>query len=338
MVAVHVGCPPGLEHREWVSPADKLRLSVTDACNYTCVFCHNEGNIPTRLSSVTPPSPSTLSLYARCAVESGVRSIKITGGEPLTYRYGDISFEQLVPILSEGTQGRAILSLTTNGQLLTSVAPLLDPDQLSHITVSIHTFDRRTFGQLISSSGSPAAQLRGVKSALKHGHTVKVNTVVLPESVAEVSSLSTRLFEQGVHTLRLYRALWSPFATGGTKSNRVSDDTLIDLALEICGLSNEPTIKQHAQLFLSGALGTRESTLRFKGKRGVVEIDRMPETIDSSNQEGDYALRIGADHCLRTRLFSTPIQLVDDDGKPKNSTSIIALLSQARAQLSRDAR
>jgi cyclic pyranopterin phosphate synthase len=153
-----------------------LRLSVTDRCNYRCVYCRtgNEGALFTELP---------IELYARLLrifVSLGIEKVRLTGGEPLL-RHGllDLIREtaQLQPAFIEVPLDIAI---TTNGHLLAPLAKDLKAAGLSRITVSMDAVDPETFTRITRVPGSFEKVRDGIRAAQDAGlGPVKVNCVLL---------------------------------------------------------------------------------------------------------------------------------------------------------------
>ncbi|HEY0163657.1 MAG TPA: GTP 3',8-cyclase MoaA [Edaphobacter sp.] len=152
-----------------------LRLSVTDRCNYRCVYCRtgNEGSQYTELSGED---------YLRMAglfVSLGVEKIRLTGGEPLLRN-------DLVELVRELASLRTImgepldLALTTNGHLLEPLAGPLKAAGLRRITVSMDAVEPETFTAITRVPRSFERVLAGVRAAKQAGlEPVKVNCVLL---------------------------------------------------------------------------------------------------------------------------------------------------------------
>jgi sulfatase maturation enzyme AslB (radical SAM superfamily) len=303
--------PAGLSHPQRTFPADRLRLSVTDACNYACSFCHNEGALPTAISWRNQLTPEAMAFYVEAAAVAGITSIKLTGGEPLIYQHGDVSIVQAVDRLCDVASQRANISITTNGQLLSRHAHALSKTALSHVTVSIHTLDKEVFRRQISSSGSPVKQLQGICSAVSAGLQVKANVVVLPDTLEDVPRICHELFDAGVSVVRLYRTLWSPLNRASATEIRVSDYQLLEIACEATDLARTQSLLTYASAFLSSNESDLPRGLIIEGESGRVEIDRMPlpSASPSAVDEGDYALRISASGGLHSRLFGPTEEL-----------------------------
>ncbi|NHN37686.1 GTP 3',8-cyclase MoaA [Pseudomaricurvus alcaniphilus] len=149
-----------------------LRLSVTDRCNYRCVYCMAE-------DMTFLPRAQVLSLEESaeiCAtfVELGVDKIRITGGEPLVRRDIDALFRQVgqLPSLRE-------LTLTTNGSYLAKYASHLHSAGVKRINVSLDTLDPEQFQEL-TRFGQLQEVLDGIQAARAAGiERIKLNAVIL---------------------------------------------------------------------------------------------------------------------------------------------------------------
>jgi cyclic pyranopterin phosphate synthase len=152
-----------------------LRISVTDRCNYKCVYCRtgNEGAVYAEL-----PIADYLRM-ARVFVGLGIEKIRLTGGEPLLRR----GLTDLIRELSQlrTLDGRALdIALTTNGHLLEEMAEPLRDAGLSRITVSMDAVDAEKFVRITRVPGSYERVLRGVRAAKAAGLSpLKVNCVLL---------------------------------------------------------------------------------------------------------------------------------------------------------------
>lgn len=156
-----------------------LRVSVTDRCNYRCVYCRT-GNDGAQYSELP------IADYARIIrvfVSLGIDKIRLTGGEPLLRK----GLVELVEELSglrlafgDVQDARPDLALTTNGHLLESLAAPLQRAGLRRITVSMDAVDPEIFARITRVPGSYERVLRGVRAAQAAGlGPVKINCVLL---------------------------------------------------------------------------------------------------------------------------------------------------------------
>jgi len=165
---------------------DELRISVTDRCNLRCAYC-----MPAK--PVWFPRAEILSYeeilrVVRILIRRGVSRFRITGGEPLV-RSGITSF---VAMMAE-TPGVEELSLTTNGLLLSTLAPGLARAGLGRINVSLDTLVPERFARMTGRPALPSV-LDGLEAAFRAGiRPIKINTVLLRgENDDEVESLVDR--------------------------------------------------------------------------------------------------------------------------------------------------
>jgi cyclic pyranopterin phosphate synthase len=122
-------------------PLRDLRISVTDRCNFRCVYCMPKeifGRDYEFLPRAQLLDYEEIERLARAFVANGVRKIRITGGEPLVRRH----VERLVEMLSALDVD---LTLTTNGTLLPQKAQALAAAGLRRVTVSLDALDDETF-------------------------------------------------------------------------------------------------------------------------------------------------------------------------------------------------
>src|SRR5579872_1145703 len=152
-----------------------LRISITDRCNYKCVYCRtgNEGAIYAEL-----PIDDYLRI-ARVFVGLGIEKIRLTGGEPLLRR-GLLDLVRQLSRLRTLENHPLDLALTTNGHLLEDLGVPLREAGLSRITVSMDAVDPDKFARITRVPGSYQRVLAGVRAARQAGLApVKVNCVLL---------------------------------------------------------------------------------------------------------------------------------------------------------------
>ena len=152
-----------------------LRVSVTDRCNYRCVYCRtgNEGALFAEL-----PIADYLRMI-RLFVSLGVEKVRLTGGEPLL-RAGLLDLIRALAPLRTLTGAPLDIALTTNGHLLAELAQPLRDAGLSRITVSMDAVDSETFTSITRVPRSFDRVLAGIRAASAAGlGPVKVNCVLL---------------------------------------------------------------------------------------------------------------------------------------------------------------
>ncbi|RDK05911.1 GTP 3',8-cyclase MoaA [Cupriavidus lacunae] len=162
-------------------PLRDLRISVTDRCNFRCIYCMPKevfGKDYPFLPRAELLTFEEIERIARVFVGLGVEKIRLTGGEPLLRKDLEYLVELLAKLRTPG--GDDIdLSLTTNGSLLSRKAQSLRDAGLKRVTVSLDSVDEAVFQQMNGVGFSAASVLEGIGSALRVGFApVKVNMVV----------------------------------------------------------------------------------------------------------------------------------------------------------------
>jgi GTP 3',8-cyclase len=152
-----------------------LRVSITDRCNYKCVYCRT-GSEGAQFAEL--PMQDYLRLI-RVFVTLGIEKIRLTGGEPLL-RKGIVPLVAQLAELRTSPGDPLDLAATTNGHLLAEMAAPLAEAGLSRITVSMDAVDAHTFARITRVPGSFERVLAGVRAAQRAGlGPVKVNCVLL---------------------------------------------------------------------------------------------------------------------------------------------------------------
>jgi cyclic pyranopterin phosphate synthase len=156
-------------------PMRDLRISVTDRCNFRCVYCMPREVFDANYRFL--PHSAILSFeemarLARIFVGLGVKKIRLTGGEPLVRK----NLERLVEMLSEL---KTEITLTTNGSLLAKQAHSLKKAGLDRVTVSLDSLDDATFRAMNDADFPVAKVIEGIEAAAAAGLApVKINMVV----------------------------------------------------------------------------------------------------------------------------------------------------------------
>jgi cyclic pyranopterin phosphate synthase len=161
-------------------PLETLRVSVTDRCNFRCVYCMPKEVYGRDHAFLERRELLSLEEVARVVgvfAGLGVRTVRITGGEPLVRR----NVEYLVELLSgiETRDGdRLELALTTNGSLLAQKAQALAAAGLGRVTVSLDSLDDDAFRAMNDVDFPVQRVLEGIDAATAAGLPVKINAVV----------------------------------------------------------------------------------------------------------------------------------------------------------------
>jgi cyclic pyranopterin phosphate synthase len=150
-------------------PVTNLRISLTPRCNLRCIYCHAEGEVAPRNEMTIDEITEVMQVGA----EFGMKDVKFTGGEP-TVRSDLVEIIRAVP-------GGMKSSLTTNGTLLSRLAPELKEAGLSRVNVSIDSLDRERYCRITGRDLLPDV-IEGIRAAVDAGLTpVKLNVVVLKD-------------------------------------------------------------------------------------------------------------------------------------------------------------
>lgn len=188
---------------------DYLRLSVTDRCNYRCVYCMPPEGVPFKPHEEML-SYEDMEFFVRAAAEMGISKVRLTGGEPLV-RKGLPDLVGLIRAIP-GIQG---ISLTTNGVLLPKFAEALKAQGLDRVNISLDTLDPERY-RLLTRGGSLEAALEGVEAALRAAlHPVKLNVVMMPDLLPELPGFVAMTRDRPLHVRFIE---WMPVGGCGPRS------------------------------------------------------------------------------------------------------------------------
>ena len=198
-------------------PVRDLRISVTDRCNFRCVYCmpkevfgHEYRFLPRRELLTF----EEIERVARVFVDLGVRKLRITGGEPLLRRDLELLIARLAALGDD-----LDVTLTTNAALLAQKAQALADAGLSRITVSLDSLDDEVFRAMNDVDFPVARVLAGIDAAAEAGLPVKVN-VVVKRGLNEASILDiARRFRGTGHAVRFIEFM----DVGATNGWRMDD-------------------------------------------------------------------------------------------------------------------
>lgn len=156
-------------------PLRDLRISVTDRCNFRCVYCMPKevfGKDHHFLRRAELLSFEEIFRVAGVLVGQGVSKIRLTGGEPLLRTRLELLVEKLAALDID-------LTMTTNGSLLAKMAPALRSAGLTRLSVSLDALDEATFRTMADVDYSARDVLAGIDAAATAGFApIKINMVV----------------------------------------------------------------------------------------------------------------------------------------------------------------
>jgi cyclic pyranopterin phosphate synthase len=270
-------------------PLRDLRVSVTDRCNFRCVYCMPREVFGRDYQFLERQELLTFEEIARLVQvlqPLGVQKVRLTGGEPLVRRH----LERLVRMLAD--LGGLDLTLTTNGALLGSQARGLRDAGLHRITVSLDSLDDDVFRQM-NDAGFPVQRvLGGIEAAAAAGlRPIKVNMVV-KRGVNEDSILPmARHFRGSGHILRFIEFM----DVGQTNGWRMDD--VVPAAEILARLHAAHPLEPVAANYHGEVAG------RWRYQDGAGEIG-MIASVTRPFCRGCTRARLSADGSLYTCLFA----------------------------------
>ena len=269
-------------------PLRDLRISVTDRCNFRCVYCMPKEVFGRGYRFMDRKELLTfeeIEQLARAFVSCGVEKIRITGGEPLLRRDLERLVERLAAI------DALDLTLTTNGALLPQKVQALADAGLKRITVSLDSLDDATFRAMNDVDFPVTRVLDGIDAASAAGLPVKVNAVVKRgQNDGELVDLARRFRGTG-HTLRFIEFM----DVGATNGWRLDD---VVSAAEIVAAIDAVFPIEPVEPAYRGEVARRWRYLDGAGEIGVIASVTQPFCGDCTRA------RISAEGRLYTCLFA----------------------------------
>ena len=269
-------------------PLRDLRISVTDRCNFRCVYCMPKevfGRDYRFLPRRELLTFEEIERVARVLVGFGVRKLRLTGGEPLLRRDLEILVERLAAL------GDVDLALTTNGSALAQKAQALAAAGLDRVTVSLDALDDEVFRAMNDVDFPVARVLAGIDAAAAAGLPVKVN-VVVKRGLNESAILDiARRFRGTGHTVRFIEFM----DVGATNGWRLDD---VVPAAEIVRTVGAEFPLEPLEAGYRGEVAQRYRYRDGAGEIGVVASVTQPFCGDCTR------LRLSADGKLYTCLFA----------------------------------
>jgi cyclic pyranopterin phosphate synthase len=266
-----------------------LRISVTDRCNFRCVYCMPKdvfGRDYPFLAHAELLSFEEIARVARAFVGHGVRKIRLTGGEPLLRR----NVERLVEMLA--AIGDIDLTLTTNGALLARKARSLRDAGLKRVTVSLDSLDDATFRAMNDVDFPVERVLEGIEAAAAAGLSpVKINMVV--KRGANESSIvpMAKHFRGSGHIVRFIEYM----DVGATNGWRMDD---VVPAAEIVRRIDEAFPLESVDANYEGEVAERWRYRDGRGEIGVIA------SVTQAFCRGCTRARLSTDGKLYTCLFA----------------------------------
>ncbi len=267
-----------------------LRISVTDRCNFRCVYCMPKSVFDADFKFLPHAELLTFEEIARLAgifVDQGVRKIRLTGGEPLMRR----NLERLVEMLAK--LGELDLTLTTNGALLAKKARSLVDAGLTRVTVSLDSLDDTTFRAMNDVDFPVARVLEGIDAAAAAGLApIKINMVVKRGTNDSSIVPMARRFKGTGHIVRFIEYM----DVGATNGWRMDD---VVPAAEVVRAIDAEMPLANADANYRG-----EVSQRWKYRDGSGEIGVIASVTQAFCRDCTRA-RLSTDGKLYTCLFAT---------------------------------
>jgi GTP 3',8-cyclase len=270
-------------------PLRDLRISVTDRCNFRCVYCMPKEVFGPDYQFLNRSQILTfeeITRLTRIFVSHGVKKIRLTGGEPLVRK----DFPELIAMLAEISN--LDLTMTTNGALLPKFAQQLKDAGLKRVTVSLDSLDNEVFKSMNDVDFPVEKVLEGMDAAAAVGLTpIKVNMVV-KRGVNESSILPmARFFREKGYILRFIEYMDVGSTNGWGMKDVVS-------AKEIVSIINSEMPLEPADPNYRG-----EVAERWRYKDGGGEVGMIASVTQAFCRDCNRA-RLSAEGKLYTCLFA----------------------------------
>lgn len=263
---------------------DYLRVSLTDRCNFRCIYCMPEDGVEW-LPRAEILSFEEILRLVRVFARLGVRKVRLTGGEP-TVRRG---FSELIGQIAT-VEGIERVLITTNGLLLAKEAAHWKSLGLHGVNVSLDTLKEERFAEITRRKGLDDV-LRGIEAAITAGLHTKVNVVVLPgvnddEIVDFVEFIRTRPAQvRFIEFMPFLGNQWNPDRVFGYREMRAKID---------------------AQFRLRAVVGeTSDVAKEFEIEDSPGSVGFVTSMTDSFC-DGCNRIRLTADGRFKTCLFLPP--------------------------------
>ncbi|WP_338845339.1 GTP 3',8-cyclase MoaA [Massilia sp. W12] len=288
--------PPQLQDARG-RPLRDLRISVTDRCNFRCVYCMPRTVFDKDYPFLPHDQVLRFEEVARIAaifVRLGVRKIRLTGGEPLLRKNLPHLIELLAQLRCPGGSAPD-LTLTTNASLLAKKAPELKAAGLQRITVSLDALSDQTFRQMADADFSVSDVLRGLDAAHAAGlGPIKVNMVVKRGMNEHEILPMARYFKGSPFTLRFIEYMDVGASNGWRMEHVVSLEDILAI------LAQDETLALHAL----PAQYQGETAQRFAYRDGGGEVGVIASVTRAFCADCNR-IRLSTEGMLYTCLFAS---------------------------------
>jgi cyclic pyranopterin phosphate synthase len=260
-----------------------LRLSVTDRCNFRCQYCMPAEGLPW-LEREAILNFEEIERVVGLLARMGIRSVRLTGGEPLVRREFPRLAAMLAPLVED-------LSVTTNGYLLERDAAALVEAGINRFNVSVDSLQRDRFFAMTRRDALPQV-LRGLEALAAHpeAHPIKVNAVALRGFTEEEVLPFARFAREYPYEVRFIEFMPLDGDRSWTRDQVLTGEevrAIIHAAYPLEAEQREPSATARTWRFADGA-----------GRIGFINPVSEPFCADCDR------IRLTADGKLRTCLFS----------------------------------
>ena len=299
---------------------DYLRISLTDRCNFRCIYCMPDEGI-SQLDHNDILRMEEIERLVAVAAQLGVHKIRLTGGEPLV-RKGVVDLVEKI----SATEGIDNVSITTNGVLLPAMVNDLKAAGLSRVNISLDTLDEEQF-KMVTRCGRLETTMAGIEAALEAGlDPVKINCVAVKSLNQDFLGFAKMTIAQPLHVRFIeYMPVGKSAGTDGTgwgKKDVIPSEELLQIINERALAEGLPELVPAGNQRPEGWGPARY--FQFPGAKGTVgfisplsrhfcgECNRLRLTAEGkirpclfSDEEYDVreALRSGTDEEVRAVLL-----------------------------------
>ena len=276
---------------------DYLRISLTDRCNFRCIYCMPEGGVKLMGHDEILAYDEIVEIV-REAAKLGIRRLRLTGGEPLVRK----GTPELIAELN-AIPGIESIAMTTNGVLLPAMAEDLKRAGLSRVNISLDTLDEEQFAR-ITRCGKLQQTLDGIDAALAAGfEPVKINAVAVRSLNQDYLGFAKMSLDRPLHIRFIeYMPVGESSGADGTGWGRqdvITCDELLETINEQARAEGLPPLVPAQKHRPSGWGPARY--FEFEGAQGTVGfISPLSRHFCSECNR----LRLSADGKIRPCLFS----------------------------------
>ena len=298
---------------------DYLRISLTDRCNFRCIYCMPEEGVCS-IDHDDVLRLEEIERIVRVASGLGIKSVRLTGGEPLV-RKGVVDLVRSISSMD----GIENVSMTTNGVLLPRMADDLRSAGLNRVNISLDTLDPRQFAE-ITRVGRLEDTMAGIDSALEAGfNPVKINAVAVRSLDQDFLSFARLSVDRPLHVRFIE---YMPVGGGEDALGWGPDDVIP--SEELLGIIDEKA----AEAGLPGLVPAASSPLGWGPARYYEFPDALGTVGFISPLSRHFCgecnrLRLTADGKIRPCLFSDVEYDIKDAVRSNDDERVKAVIMEA---------